>query len=180
MTLPTIDDYPRQHRYRFCPIDGSPLERRTVHGIERLTCPTCNWVFYPAPNIAATVIVEYRGGIVLAQRATEPDRGMWHLPIGHAEFGEAPEVAAARETYEETGLEVTDLQFLTYTHSIGYGDPRMWYLVFSYVGRATAGTLTLSDEVSALEVVPLAELPEMKWNSQRRAIAVYRKRLQKS
>ncbi len=174
MSLPTIDQYPSRYRYRFCPMDGTALERVMHQGIERLRCPQCGWVLYPTHNIAATAIVEYQGGIVLAQRALPPDAGMWHLPIGHVEFGEEPAAAAAREAWEETGLEVADLRFLAYEHSTGYGDPLMWYIVFGFVGRAVGGTLQTSAETSALMVVPLAEMPELKWTSQRKTLAAYR------
>jgi ADP-ribose pyrophosphatase YjhB (NUDIX family) len=174
MSLPTIDQYPERYRYRFCPFDTTPLERVIHHGIERLRCPQCGWVFYPTHSLAATVIVEYQGGIVLAQRALPPDQGMWHLPIGHVEFGESPEDAAAREAHEETGLDVADLRFLTYEHSPGYGDPLLWYVVFGFVGRAVGGTLTTSAETSELQVVPLDEVPPLKWTSQQKTLAAYR------
>ncbi len=174
MPLPTIDEYPAPYQYRFCPHDRTPLERANVHGIARLRCPACGWVFYVNSNLAATVLIEYQGGIVLAQRAIPPDKGIWHLPIGHIEFGESPEEAAAREAFEESGLVVADLRFLIYEHSPGYGDPRMWYIVFGFVGRAVGGHLTTSAETSAVQVVPLQEMPELKWSSQRRTLAAYR------
>jgi ADP-ribose pyrophosphatase YjhB (NUDIX family) len=179
MSLPTIDEYPERYRYRFCPMDTTPLERVTVHGIERLRCPQCGWVLYVQNNMAATTLVEYQGGVVLARRSIPPDVGMWHLPIGHVEFGEAPEAAAAREAYEETGLEVADLRFLIYEHSPGYGDPLMWYVVFGFAARAVGGTLTTSDETSELQVLPLDEMPELKWTSQQKTVAAYRALQQK-
>jgi ADP-ribose pyrophosphatase YjhB (NUDIX family) len=175
--LPTIDEYPARYAFRFCPFDTTPLEREPVHERERLRCPKCGWVYYPTPQVAATIIVEYADGIVLAQRATPPDAGIWHLPIGHAEFGEDPATAAAREAQEETGLVVTDVRFLVYTHSRSYGDPRMWYIVFGFVGRAIGGTLAANEaEVSALQVLPITAVPELKWTSQQRTLAAYRAR----
>ena len=174
MSLPTIDAYPDTYQFRFCPLDGTPLEHMPRHGQERLGCPSCGWVFYPNPNIAATVVVEYQGGIVLLKRNIPPDRGIWHLPIGHAEFGEDPADTAIREVQEETGLDVTDLRFLEYEHSPGYGDPRMFYIVFCFAARAVSGTLGGdATEVSAARVVPLEEVPELKWSSQRKALAAY-------
>jgi ADP-ribose pyrophosphatase YjhB (NUDIX family) len=176
MALHGIDDYPERYRFRFCPMDTTPLVRRPLHGMERLVCPRCGWVFHPQHNMAATIIVEYQGGIVLAQRALPPDAGMWHLPIGHVEFGEHPAAAAAREAQEETGLVVAEVEFLTYEHSPGYGDPLLWYVVFGFVGRAVGGALATSEETSDLWVVPLDELPELKWTSQRKTVEAYRRR----
>jgi ADP-ribose pyrophosphatase YjhB (NUDIX family) len=134
---------------------------------------------YVQQNMAATTLVEYQGGVVLARRAIPPDVGMWHLPIGHIEFGESPETAAAREAYEETGLEVADLRFLLYEHSPGYGDPLLWYVVFGFAARAVGGTLATSEETSELQVLPLDEVPELKWTSQQKTVAAYRALQQK-
>ncbi|NJK80095.1 MAG: NUDIX hydrolase [Chloroflexaceae bacterium] len=172
--LPTIDEYPARYQYRFCPLDATLLVRGLVHDCERLYCPQCGWVWYPLPQIAATVIIEYQGGIVLAQRALPPDAGIWHLPIGHVEFGETPEAAAIREAAEETGLIVGDLRFLTYEVSPSYADPRMPYIVFGFVGCAIGGTLHPTAESTAVQVVPLADLPPLKWSSQQKTLAAYR------
>lgn len=180
MSLPTINEYPDRYRFRYCPLDCTPLERARLHEHERLRCPACGWVFYPNPNIAATVVVEYQGGIVLLQRNIEPDRGIWHLPIGHAEYGEDPADAAIREAQEETGLVVTDLHYLDYDHGPSYGDPRLFYIVFCFAARAVGGTLRNDWENSAIRVVPLDELPELKWTSQRKAVAAYRELMRKS
>lgn len=40
-------------------------------------------------------------------------QGTWGHPGGHLEFNESFEDCAAREVLEETGLEVTDIRFLT-------------------------------------------------------------------
>src|SRR5262245_31732621 len=97
MFPPAIYDYPARFQYRFCPLCATPLERAERDGHERLVCPRDGWVLYPTPNLAATVVVEHAGGIVLLRRAIEPDVGIWHLPIGHLEFGEPPGDAARRE-----------------------------------------------------------------------------------
>ena len=69
-------------------------------------CERCGFVFYLGPKLVAGAIVELDGGIVLIQRAIEPGYGRWTFPGGFVERGEVAEEAAARETLEETGLEV--------------------------------------------------------------------------
>ena len=142
---------------------------------ERLRCPNCGWTFFPNPNVASTVVIEYQGGIVLLRRAIEPDKGIWHLPIGHLEYGEHPADAALREGYEETGLELADPIFLDSEHSPSYQDPKLYYIIFCYTARVVGGTLQHSDEASGAQIVPLDQLPELKWTSQQRAIAAYRR-----
>lgn len=175
MSLPTIADFPERYQFRFCPRCATPLEQATLFGMERQRCPACGWIHYPLPNIAATVVIEHQDGIVLVQRDIEPDRGMWHLPIGHAEFGEEPAEAARREGFEETGLVLDDMRFLSYTHSPSYADARMFYIVFGFAARAVGGTLTGSHEGMHVQVVPLAELPPLKWTSQQMAVTAYRR-----
>lgn len=46
------------------------------------------------------------GRVLLVRRANEPGRGLWSLPGGRVEPGEAEEAAVVREVLEETGLEV--------------------------------------------------------------------------
>jgi ADP-ribose pyrophosphatase YjhB (NUDIX family) len=175
MSLPGLADYPERYQFRYCPRDATLLEIVEMFGMQRRRCPHCGWVHYPLPNLASTVVIPYQGGIVLVQRDIEPDRGIWHLPIGHIEYGEDPAQAALREGEEETGLHLADPQFLTYTHSPSYADPLLLYIVFGFSARVVGGSLTGSDEGRATRIVPLAELEELKWTSQRAAIAAYRR-----
>lgn len=172
--FPEINDYPARYRYRFCPLCAAPLERRAMHGLERLACPNDGWVLYPTPNLAATVVVEHAGGIVLLRRAIYPDIGIWHLPIGHLEFGEHPADAALREAAEETGLTLDQPVFLDYEHGPSYGDPAMFYIVFCYHARSIGGEPRVDHENDAIWVCPPDELPALKWGSQQRALAAWR------
>ncbi len=94
--------------YRFCPRCGGRLEGRTIKEgePERLVCGRCGFVFYLGPKLVAGAIAELDGGIVLIQRSIEPGYGRWTFPGGFVERGEVAEAAAARETLEETGLEI--------------------------------------------------------------------------
>ncbi len=173
MTLPEIADYPARFRYRFCPLCATPLEPQHDGERERLTCPADGWIFYPTPNLAATVVVEHAGGIVLLRRALQPDIGIWHLPIGHLEFGEAPVDGALREASEETGLLLDEPVFLDFEYSRSYGDPAMFYLVFCYRARSTGGEPRINYENSEICVFQPDALPDLKWTSQRRAVAAW-------
>lgn len=172
--LPTIDEYPTRLRFRFCPLCATPLERRMEGGRARLVCPADGWVHYATPSLAATVVVEYDGGVVLLQRAIAPDAGIWHLPIGHVEYGEAPGEAARREVAEETGLQIDEPTLLDYEHSPSYADRLLLYIVFCFGARAIGGALRVDAENSIAAVCPPDSLPELKWTSQRRALAAWR------
>ena len=58
------------------------------------------------PRLAAGVICE-RDGRILMVREDQPGEGIvWNQPVGHLDAGEDVMQAALRETYEETGLQV--------------------------------------------------------------------------
>ena len=44
--------------------------------------------------------------------------GFWGPPGGHLDFGESPEDCAARETREETGVRVTNVDFVAVTNDL--------------------------------------------------------------
>lgn len=171
-----IDRYPERLRFRHCPRCGAPLERRPQGELARLVCPRDGWIHYPTPNLAATVLVEHDGGIVLLRRAIPPDVGIWHMPIGHLEYGESPAEAARREAAEETGLQIDEPVFLDFTFSPGYGEPLELYLVFCFAAEAIGGALQAEGENSEAKVFAPEELPELTWSSQRRALAAWRAR----
>jgi 8-oxo-dGTP diphosphatase len=52
------------------------------------------------------VVVDDAGRLLLVRRGREPSRGLWSLPGGRVEPGEAGPAAVEREVLEETGLRV--------------------------------------------------------------------------
>ena len=65
-------------------------------------------VLYPRFPIGAVAIVRDDGGRILLVRQTYHRAGVrWAAPGGWLAHGETPREAAARETFEETGLRVT-------------------------------------------------------------------------
>lgn len=86
--------------HAFCNFCGAP------HTAERWpkACPTCRQTTYRNPAPVVVVLLPCQGGVVVVQRGIEPARGLFALPGGYVDFGETWEQAAARETWEETGL----------------------------------------------------------------------------
>ena len=158
--------------YRFCPRCAGRLEPRTLKqdDPERLVCEACGFVFYLGPKLVAGAIVETGGGIVLIQRAIEPGYGLWTFPGGFVERGEVAEAAAARETLEETGLEI-EISGIVGLYT--YEDQVPAIAVFA--ARVTGGEPAPLDETLDVRAFPRDKLPwaEMAFSSTGHALKDY-------
>ena len=64
----------------------------------------------PDTNNVSKVMAVTMDNLVLILKRT--DTGEWDLPGGHGHADESPEITAERETYEETGLKIHDIDAL--------------------------------------------------------------------
>ena len=67
---------------------------------------------------------------LIGKRMNSHGAGTWALPGGHLEFGETPEECAAREAREETGLEVSNIRFLTATNDYMRAENKHYVTLF--------------------------------------------------
>lgn len=107
------------------------------------------------PILGASVVIVADGAILLVQRGHEPQLGRWSVPGGRVEPGETLAEAAAREAYEETGLEVrigAELWDLTIT------DGDRTFEVHDFAATVTGGSLRAGDDAAAVRWIPLDEL----------------------
>ena len=109
------------------------------------------------PILGASAVIVADGAILLVQRGHEPQLGRWSVPGGRVEPGETLAEAAAREAYEETGLEVrigAELWSLT----IPDGDRS--FEVHDFAATVTGGTLRAGDDAADVRWIPLDELDQ--------------------
>ena len=111
---------------------------------------------------AGGCIFNGRGEVLLQRRG---DCGKWGFPGGAVEPGETPEMAAAREAKEETGLDVAVGSLIGV-----YTDPDVTYpngdkaqsIVIAYELRVTGGKLFCDgDETLELKFFSKDEKPEL-------------------
>lgn len=85
---------------------------------------------YVTPKVAVGAVVgNERGELLLVQRA---DSGVWLYPTGWADVGYSPSEVAAKEVWEETGIEVEPLRLLAVLDGLRLGFTRipLYSLVF--------------------------------------------------
>lgn len=80
------------------------------------------------------VIVRHHGRVLIGRRRGSHLAGLSCFPGGHIDYGESWEEAAARETLEETGLVVEDLQAIAVANTLMPHD-RLQYTTIYLTGR---------------------------------------------
>ena len=120
---------------------------------------------YPErPLVGVGVVVIKDGKILLVKRAFEPGAGKWSIPGGLVEVGEKLSEAGARETEEETGIQVQVLELINAFDMIDLdedGKARYHYVLVDFLARPTGGMEKPSEEVTELKWVPYESTKEM-------------------
>ena len=92
----------------------------------------------------------------MIRRGTDSGYGLWSLPGGFVDRGEVVESAAAREAWEETGLEVS-VDGLLGLFSLP-GDP---VIVVAFTASETGGKLSPGPEALDVAFFPPDDPPEL-------------------
>lgn len=108
-------------------------------------------------DVVATTLIDGTLHVLLIRRGWPPYTGMWALPGGHVDPGEAPEAAAVRELAEETGLAADELRPLGVWAAPGR-DPRARYCTFAFAAWLPGTpTPTAGDDAAAAHWVPVPQ-----------------------
>ncbi len=158
-------------KINFCPQCGASLALEERFGRLRPSCQQCGWVFFPDPKVAAAVLIEQDGRVLLARRANDPARGLWTMPAGFIDAGEDPAEAAARECKEETGLVVRITGLLDVLS--GQEHARGAHIVIFYRAEVESGELTPGDDVDAVRFFARGDLPPLAFSTTRHILARY-------
>lgn len=119
---------------------------------------------------AADVVIELAPDTVVLVQRRNPPLG-WAIPGGFIEVGETAEQAAAREAFEETGLDV-ELVELFHVYSDPQRDPRQHTLSVVFIGRAD-GDPVGGDDVAEARAFSEFDLPWEIAFDHRRILADY-------
>ncbi len=144
--------------FSFCPKCGAGLERRAVHGADRLVCPDCTFVFWQNPAVGvAVILLDDEGRVLLGRRSRGAYRGAWCIPCGYVEYDEDVRDAARRECREETGLEV-EVGEVFAVHS-NFHNPAMHTVGVWFRGEAARGEPRAADDLDRVAFFALDALP---------------------
>ncbi len=143
---------------RYCPHCAGDLVEKVLGDQSRLVCSRCGYVFYINPKVAAGVLVEQDGHILLVRRDIPPRRSSWNLPSGHIEYDESAQETAVRECKEETGLEV-ELGDVFNVYAIR-DDPRGNGILIIFRAKICGGLPRPGGDAQEVAFFPATALPE--------------------
>ncbi len=144
---------------KFCPRCGTAVGMAERFGRPREVCPACGWIHFADPKVAAAILLEENGRVLLVRRVNEPYRGMWTLPAGFVDADEDPARAAERECLEETGLTVRATGVLDVI--AGREHPRGADFVIVYRGELVSGDLQAADDADQAIWFDRTDLPSL-------------------
>ena len=118
-------------------------------------------------QIAGVVLRDQAGRYLLVQEKKSTVYGLWNLPAGHVDAGETPQLAAIRETQEETGftVELTDAEPIFIDSSEESGR-----IKYAFLAHASEGKL----------VIPKEELLDARWFEFREIIILHKEKKTRS
>lgn len=112
-------------------------------------------VSFRAPSAVSCLLLRDDGHVLVVRRTKAPYAGAYSLPGGRLAEGESPEVGAARELREETGIAAPKLDPFATTLA---GEYRVLVLV-GRMGHAEPRAGSDADVARFVPIEALAELP---------------------
>lgn len=157
-----------ESQIKFCPRCAAEVIYVNKFDMVRPVCPQCGWIHFQDPKVAAAVLIEQDGRVLLVRRVNEPFRGMWTLPAGFVNGGEDPAEAAARECLEETGLSVRITRVLDVIS--GKEHERGADFIIVYHAEVISGELVPADDADAAEWFTRNALPPLAFRATQKVL----------
>jgi NAD+ diphosphatase len=141
--------------HRFCSKCGHATFQHPSQYV--MCCPSCGYNQYPRVNpCVITIITRGENEILLAKNARNKSQ-MYSLIAGFVEVGETLEEAVRRETLEEVGLQIRNIQYLA-----SQPWPFPSNLMMAFKAEYHAGEIQIQkDELSDAQFFKFDQLPEI-------------------
>lgn len=125
---------------------------------------------YPVrPHVGVGVLLIRDKTLLLVKRKYNPDAGYWSIPGGHLDLGEKIQIAAERETHEETGFKVKVTKLAGIIDKIMYDDNgkiEYHYVLLNYFVEQIDGRIddppNAQDDALDAKFVPFNQLKDYK------------------
>lgn len=119
-----------------------------------MSCTACGYSQYPRINPCVIVAIT-KGSQILLARSTQRHTSMYGLIAGFVEVGETLEQAVARETLEEVGIQLKNIQYMA-----SQPWPFPSNLMLAFKAEYAGGELLLQDEeIAEAAFFDFAHLP---------------------
>jgi len=163
-----------KQRYFFCPKCGGVLEHRNYGDRDRLTCNSCQYIFYENPVVGVAVIVLDQAGRILLGKRNSSYRGLWCIPCGYVEYDEDVFDAALREFKEETSLEVKINR--VFTVQSNFHNPEAHTVGIWFLAEVVSGQLKAQADLDEAGYFELSSLPPLAFPTDALVIGMLRNR----
>lgn len=127
-----------KRNHQFCSRCGHTTELQPIEHC--LRCPQCHYSQYPRINPCVIVAIT-RGSQILLARSAQRHTSMFGLIAGFVEVGETLEQAVARETLEEVGIQLKNIQYVA-----SQPWPFPSNLMLAFTAEYAGGELQLQDQ----------------------------------
>ena len=140
-------------KFKYCPVCGSA--HFVVNNFKSKKCEDRGFTYYANPcSATAAFIVNDKEELLVVRRAKEPAKGTLDLPGGFCDMGETVEEGMIREIKEETGLEVTEIQYLfSSPNEYVYSGMGIHTLDMDYLARVHCDSVAVTAHDDAAEAM---------------------------
>ncbi|KHN66205.1 NADH pyrophosphatase [Acinetobacter calcoaceticus] len=144
-----------RRNHKFCSHCGHPTE---VHPTEyAMVCPSCRYHQYPRVNPCIITVITRGDDEILLAKSVHNKTNMYGLIAGFVEVGETLEEAVQREAFEEVGLKLKNVQYMS-----SQPWPFPSNLMVAFRAEYESGEIKLQEEeIADAQFFKIDQLPEI-------------------
>ncbi len=144
-----------RRNHKFCSHCGHPTE---VHPTEyAMVCPSCRYHQYPRVNPCIITVITRGDDEILLAKSVHNKTNMYGLIAGFVEVGETLEEAVQREAFEEVGLKLKNIQYMS-----SQPWPFPSNLMVAFRAEYESGEIKLQEEeIADAQFFKINQLPEI-------------------
>ncbi|MBJ9722546.1 NAD(+) diphosphatase [Acinetobacter calcoaceticus] len=144
-----------RRNHKFCSHCGHPTE---VHPTEyAMVCPSCRYHQYPRVNPCIITVITRGDDEILLAKSVHNKTNMYGLIAGFVEVGETLEEAVQREAFEEVGLRLKNVQYMS-----SQPWPFPSNLMVAFRAEYDSGEIKLQEEeIADAQFFKIDQLPEI-------------------